>query len=388
MPFTGECGELARFLVVHLKLDTFGGAERVCHHILKTLIEHDQEVELLSFAFDRNKYRKMIGEEIPRNVTVHELHDRFNIAPPFTIYKEYFLAKKVLSKFKERLNSKYDFIFLTQASNPFELNFLTGIYNRSIGYVHFPEIHFEYDRSGLGRKTYLWLFKYYIEKGVSKLNWIICNSFYTREMITKYWGKHNTKNTTVIYPPVDLDAFWCTKSFDKREKRVVYIGRFTPGKGHKTMKDLAENFPEVEFISIGALTKDKKRWFEDLSANAPRNYLLKPNLPRTDLIRILQNSKIYIHLMKGEHFGIAPIEALASGCIVLVHDSGGAREYIPRMFRWKNFDDLKSKLSYFIEIDEKWWSSHRDYLWQKIMKFNSSRFSDEIWQYLKGIIEN
>ena len=48
--------------------------------------------------------------------------------------------------------------------------------------------------------------------------------------------------------------------------------------------------------------------------------------------------------MEGEHFGIAPIEALASGCVTLVHNSGGMTEFIPEEFRWTTYEDLKAKI--------------------------------------------
>jgi len=48
--------------------------------------------------------------------------------------------------------------------------------------------------------------------------------------------------------------------------------------------------------------------------------------------------------MEGEHFGISPIEALASGCITIVHNSGGMKEFIPEEFRWEKYEDLKEKI--------------------------------------------
>ena len=52
--------------------------------------------------------------------------------------------------------------------------------------------------------------------------------------------------------------------------------------------------------------------------------------------------------MEGEHFGIAPMEALASGCITLVHNSGGSGEFIPEEFRWSTFEDLKEKIALLV----------------------------------------
>jgi len=250
--------KMARFLVVHLSLGAFGGAERVCHYIIKSLIEHAQEVELLSFEFDEDAYKEMIGEEMPQKIIIYKLPYRSKIKPPFTIYKKYYSLRKPLIDFKKKSVSKYDFLFLTQSSNPLELNFLTGIYSKIIGYVHFPLFHYEYERSSIGRRIYLWPLKQFIEKGVNNLDLIICNSHYTKRMIMRYWSRFYTKNIEVIYPPVDLNNFWCTKSLDERENRVIYVGRFVPMKKHNIMKKLAKSFPNFEFVSVGLLTDDMK----------------------------------------------------------------------------------------------------------------------------------
>ena len=67
--------------------------------------------------------------------------------------------------------------------------------------------------AGLGfrRKAYLWLFKQWVEQGISKLDMVFCNSNYTREMIERYWKTHGVKDPIVVYPPVNLESFWCDK---------------------------------------------------------------------------------------------------------------------------------------------------------------------------------
>jgi hypothetical protein len=54
---------LATFLVVHPYLDIYGGGERVCHNVIKTLVAHGQKVELLTFDFESSKYRDIVGED-------------------------------------------------------------------------------------------------------------------------------------------------------------------------------------------------------------------------------------------------------------------------------------------------------------------------------------
>jgi len=178
--------------------------------------------------------------------------------------------------------------------------------------------------------------------------------------------------------------FWCQKPLSQRAKRVVYVARFIPAKRHEILKQIATDLPQFEFISVGGLIEAEKTWFERFSQNLPQNYTLKTNLPTTELLELLQDSRVYVHLMEGEHFGIAPVEGLASGCVTLVHDSGGMKEFIPQEYRWQSIDDLKEKLERYIEA-EKLWEFKRKELWSRISTLTPEVFQEKIWAALQNI---
>ncbi len=376
---------MAKFLVVHPYLDVYGGSERVCHNVIKTLVAHGQEVELLTFDFDADRYMDIVGQNLPKEVTVDSLGKRIEVEPPFIIYKRHRNYVKLLKKYRDRL--KYDYLFSTQSSSPFEPVFLNKA-KKNIAYVHFPEIHFNYDQSQLKRKVYLWLFKKWVEQGINKLDMVFCNSNYTREMIERYWKPYGVKDPIVVYPPVNLDNFWCDKPLSERSKRVLYVARFIPVKRHEIMKKLAADLPSYEFVSVGGLMDAEKNWFNKFSENLPQNYTLKTNLPEADLLEIMHDSRVYVHLMEGEHFGIAPVEGLASGCVTLVHNSGGMKEFIPEEFRWENYADLKEKIVKYIEPTQESadWEKKRKELWSKISALNIEAFQNDIWFHVQTLI--
>jgi len=375
---------LATFLVVHPYIDVYGGGERVCHNVIKTLVNHGQKVGLLTFDFDASKYRAIVGEEFPEDVVIHSLGKRIEVKPPFTIYKRHRHFVKLLKKYRDRL--EYDYLFSTQSSSPFEPVFLNKAKN-NIAYVHFPEIHYDYDRSGLKRRVYLKLFKRWVEQGIGKLDMIFCNSSYTKEMIERYW-KTRVKDLIIVYPPVNVENFWCDKPLSKRCKRVTYVARFIPIKRHEIMKRLAADLPAYEFVSVGGLINTEKAWFNRFSENLPSNYSLKPNLPGPELLSMLHDTRIYVHLMEGEHFGIAPVEGLASGCVTLVHNSGGIKEFIPEEFRWKNYDDLKEKILRYMESQNESaiWENKRQQLWSKILILNPETFQKRLWYHIQNLL--
>ncbi len=375
---------MATFLVVHPYLDIYGGGERVCHNVIKTLIDHGQKVELLTFNFDAGRYRDIVGEDLSKDIIIHSLGKRIEVEPPFTIYKRHRNFVKLLKKFRDQLD--YDYLFSTQSSSPFEPVFLNKA-KKNIAYVHFPEIHFDYDRSRTKRKLYLWFFKRWVEQGIDKLDMVFCNSNYTKEMIVRYWKSQGVTAPIVVYPPVNLDKFWSEKPLAARSRRVTYVARFISAKRHEIMKKLASDLPAYEFVSVGGLIDAEKAWFSKFQENLPPNYSLKTNLPGPELIGVLHDSRIYVHLMEGEHFGIAPVEGLASGCVTIVHNSGGMKEFIPDKFRWEIYADLKEKIVRYMEdeyvsID---WERTRQQLWEKICVLNPETFQNNIWTKLQEL---
>ena len=68
------------------------------------------------------------------------------------------------------------------------------------------------------------------------------------------------------------------------------------------------------------------------------------NLRRKELREMLLNSKIYLHPTINEHFGISIVEAMSSGCIPIVHDSGGPKEFVSKRFRFQNSDEAAEKV--------------------------------------------
>jgi glycosyltransferase involved in cell wall biosynthesis len=374
---------LATYLVVHPYLDIYGGGERVCHNVIKMLIANAQNVELLTFDFDAARYQDIVGEVFPKEVVVHSLGRRIEVKPPFTIYKRHRNFVKLLKQYRSQL--QYDYLFSTQSSSPFEPVFLNKA-KKNIAYVHFPEIHYDYDHSRMKRKVYLWLFKRWVEQGIDKLDMVFCNSNYTKENIFHYWKSHGVKDPIVVFPPVNLERFWTDKPLAQRRIRVVYVARFIAAKRHEIMKQLAADLPAFEFVSVGGLIDAEKAWFDRFKENLPSNYSVKTNLPGPQLLEILHDSRVYVHLMEGEHFGIAPVEALASGCITIVHNSGGMKEFIPAEYRWGNYEDLKQKIVKSMETKDTSWEKQRKQLWVKISTLTPELFQENIWNHVKAIM--
>ena len=372
--------------MIHPNLDIYGGGERVCHHVLKSLLEHGEQVELLTFDFDPVRYAQIMGEKLPDGTVVHSLGIRVDVKPPFTVYKRRSRIIKLTKKIKDL---EYDCAFSTQTMTAFE----AALFNEkkwNVAYVHFPEIHHRYMNSGRIRKIYYWPYQRWLDRDISKLDMVFCNSSYTKGMIEKYWGKDGIPEPIVAYPPVNLDPYWSKTPLVDRVKQVIYVGRFIPQKRHELMKKLAVDLPQVQFLSVGGLRETEQQWFESFSKDLPTNYTLRPNVPNDELVKLYQQSRVYCHLMEGEHFGITPMEALASGCATLVHKSGGTGEFIPDQFRWQTYDELKEKVTRWVQptqSDGGAWDKLREELWGKISILQPKIFQEKIWAHVQWLMQ-
>ena len=154
-------------------------------------------------------------------------------------------------------------------------------------------------------------------KLAQKPDFLIANSSYSKDEISKYYKR----DASVIFPPVEVDKFklernkkdyyittsrqvnWkkldlAVEAFSKNGKKLVLVGG---GAEHQKLVELAGGAKNIEFI--------------------PR--ISDP----LELSKIVAEAKGFV-FPSLEPFGIAPIEALATGTPVLAFNQGGAQDYI------------------------------------------------------------
>ena len=81
-------------------------------------------------------------------------------------------------------------------------------------------------------------------------------------------------------------------------------------------------------MAIIAQYREYRRTLRDLVRANGDWVQFHEDLPREQLLDLMGRMRYGIHANHDEHFGIAPAELMASGCIVFVHDSGGQVEIV------------------------------------------------------------
>jgi len=203
---------------------------------------------------------------------------------------------------------------------------------------------------------------------------VLANSYYTAGEIKKYSGRA----VEVLYPPFSssISAIGKDTNKDSQESLVVTTSRLDPNKQLERIPQIAARTDKaIKFAVIGRLCS--KATLSSLQTLVNKLGLTErvkfyPDASLETKIDLLKRAKIYLHTMVGEHFGISIVEAMALGCVPIVHNSGGMTEFVPSKYRYETLQEAANKISN--EIGN-WSPQEADEMKQIANRFSISNFS-------------
>lgn len=350
-----------------------GGKTNVLLNIIKVLNNRGIVPDLYSYdILSAKKASSLLGTTVQFN-----LKKVFDLGiKRFTYYKNYSLFPLIKHKLAD-----YDLII--NSCECFHL-MTDDLARRTISYIHYlyplEYSEPEYSDISLLRKLYLQPLRLmnrdFSNNEGSKYGLTITNSNFSKEKIEKFYYPLKNK-IYVIYPPVNIKALWDEKK--NRAKQVISSGIFNPIKDQLSQIKIAEAFPHIKFFITGYISQksEKKYYNECLNYIARRditNVGLIPNISQVNLKKLLKKSAYFIHTRKNEHFGISIVEAIAAGCIPLVHNSGGQKEIVPLdELRFDSIDEAMEKFKTISNSDE---NKYRHYLQNHILQFSEEKFAE------------
>jgi glycosyltransferase involved in cell wall biosynthesis len=176
----------------------------------------------------------------------------------------------------------------------------------------------------------------------------------------RYWWNP----AEVVYPPVRL--LEPNAAAGPRDRSVLCVGRFTTAGNRKRQRELVEAFSGLEsdpaaegwqMRCIGGLsdTREDREYFASVKAAAGERVTVEANLSRAEIEAQFRRSALFWHGAgygsdpdqnpeAMEHFGIATVEAMSSGCVPLVIRRGGQPEIVEHGvsgFVWETLDELR-----------------------------------------------
>ncbi len=328
-----------------------GGGERVAIHSMLSALKLGHEVTLLSEAFDAGKFEDFFGCYGLFN-NVHKL-----TYPPFKplvgrgllLYQRLFYYQ---TKFRQLLSKDREFGLVLGTQ---DVGYVPSTRVPVVQYCYFPEYfrHLQLNPSSQLWRLYYAPARIYYRDRVRLIEELLSVSDFTREFIRQIWSR----DSTTLYPPCPVEFYGSLGA--QRENLAVTIGRMVPEKRIDLFVELARRLPEFKFVIIGSVAGESDAYYSSLKSKGTDNISIVLS-PLRKVKDILARAKIYVHCAENEHFGITIVEAMAAGCVPVVHDSGGPREIVTQSvgYRWRdipeavdlirrvmNDDALQTKLS-------------------------------------------
>jgi len=324
-------------------MSVFGGGERVAVHSIMTALKARHEVVLASEVFDVPSFEDFFACQGLFKQVQMLIYPSFRpIADRGVLYQRLLYhqwhIRRVLARAKD-----FDLILSTQ-----DVAYLPPATVPIVQYCYFPEyfVHLESRPSSSLWKAYYWPAMLFYRNRIRDIDCLLSTSNFTQGYVMNKWGREST----TLYPPCPIDLY--KNANTQRDDLVITVGRLVPEKRMGLFLDLAQRLPKVEFAIIGSVAPDRESYFRRLQDTAPINvsFLMTPLRRLRD---VLARAKIYVHCARNEHFGISIVEAMAAGCVPVVHDSGGPREIVTAKvgYRWKIVDQAVEFISRLITDD-------------------------------------
>jgi glycosyltransferase involved in cell wall biosynthesis len=206
-----------------------------------------------------------------------------------------------------------------------------------------------------------------------RVDYFIANSEFIAQKIKKYYNR----DSKVIYPPVEVDKFY---SDPQKEDYYIVVSRLMP---YKKVDLIVKAFNQLK-LPLKVLGTGEQA--EELKKMAKENIEFLGEV--SDKVRgeYLSKAKAFLHPQE-EDFGIAAVEAMASGCPVIAYGSGGALETIVEkktgiFFAEQNWESLAEAVLDFNKLE-----FNPDVIREYAQQFSNQNFRKNIDEYIKEKID-
>ena len=160
------------------------------------------------------------------------------------------------------------------------------------------------------------------KKTLAKIDGIYANSRYIQQKILEHFGQPST----VLYPGIEVSDF----TSKRNENFWLSVNRIYPEKQIELQIEAFRQLPEENLFIVGSFSAGDHAtpYARKILEHLPVNVALKGSVSELELKDLLSRCKGLICTSYREPFGIAPLEAMASGKPVIAVDAGGYRETV------------------------------------------------------------
>jgi glycosyltransferase involved in cell wall biosynthesis len=184
------------------------------------------------------------------------------------------------------------------------------------------------------------------------------------------------RDSTVIYPPINVERFFPNK---RRQKYFITVSRLV---SHKRIDLLIGAFNQLK-LPLVIVGEGPER--DKLEQMAGPSIQFLGYLPDKELASLLANAQAFVCAGE-EDFGIAAVEAQAAGCPVIAYGKGGVRETLTPgetgiLFNEPTIESLAEAIRWFT-INASSFDAH--HISTCVQRFNKKRFQQEYSEFVTG----
>lgn len=164
-------------------------------------------------------------------------------------------------------------------------------------------------------------------EAAQRVSWFVANSHEVQSRIKKFYRREST----VIYPPVDVSRFQRPETRDQGKKTghwkletgyFLVVSRLVGAKNVDIAVEVCRNLKLA--LKVVGTGRDESR----LRAMAGQTVEFLGDVDDEELIGLYQNCRALIFSGSQEDFGIVPVEAMAAGKPVIALAEGGVKETV------------------------------------------------------------
>ena len=365
--------------LVHDYLKEYGGAERV----LRVLADLFPQAPIYTaFLVKNSTAAKQFADRKIRQSSWAWLIKHGNLYSPLR-----FLLPSIWRSIDL---SDYDLV-ITSCSGYIARGFVRGKKTKVIAYCHTPPRFLYGYQTSINWQKY-WPVRVYA---------LVVNHFlrlfdFTSAQEVDYWvvnsknvaarvEKFYRRESTVIYPPVEVERLVKASQKVKKENYFFIAARLVGGKGlEQAVKAAVEVGVKLKIAGEQAGWAGTRKRLEELKS---QNVELLGRVSDQELFNLYAKAKGFMALEKDVDFGMTPVEAMAAGTPVIALNSGGYRETVIDgktgiLVKNTKVRAIQRAMKRFNQI--KW---DKVVLQNHAKKFSKERFKKEITSFIEKALD-
>jgi glycosyltransferase involved in cell wall biosynthesis len=238
-------------------------------------------------------------------------------------------------------------------------------------------------------KFFQWYYRFIIPKNIKRADKIITVSKYSKKEIEKFYPNAKGK-IEVIYLGID-EKFKPLKNI-KKKNQILYVGSLNERKNFYGVIEafLSLNDKNLKLIMVGNFSKTfalNKASIDILKkAKQNENIIFKSNVSDNELIKLYNESRLFVYPSFYEGFGLPPLEAMACGTPVITSNVSSLPEVGGDAVVYCNpydVEDIKEKIEMVLndeklqqEMIQKGLQRAKEFTWEKSAKEHLEVFEE------------